>query len=392
MAWGSRCIQHIHMERFMSCKVSLYIFLVFMSSVGIMPMATAQKDPTLLNVSDNPTRELYQEVNTVGRETKYAQVTRGDGKLKSFELLNVSYDPTRELWRNLNAMFISKYLREANTKLEIKQSHGGSSTQARAVIDGLEADVVTLALWSDTDAIRKKGLIAENWEQRLPNRALPYISTIVFVVRKGNPKGIKDWPDLVQPGVAIVTPNPKTSGNGQLSFYSAWGSVVLRGGSREDAMAYVTKLYQQVPVLDSGARGATTTFVQKGIGDVHLAWENEAHLEVQEANGTLELVYPPLSMCAEPHIAVVDANVDRKGTRAAAEAYLQFLYTDEAQEIIAQHYYRPTHEEILKKHRKTFPEMRLFAVTDIGEHWDDVRKKLVGDGSVFDTIYKPKRK
>jgi sulfate/thiosulfate transport system substrate-binding protein len=183
-----------------------------------------------------------------------------------------------------------------------------------------------------------------------------------------------------------------TPSNGQLSFYSAWGSVVLRGGSREDAIAYVTKLYQQVPVLDSGARGATTTFVQKGIGDVHLAWENEAHLEVQEANGTLELVYPSLSMCAEPHVAVVDANVDYKGTRAAAEAYLQFLYTDEAQEIIAKHYYRPTHEAILKKHRDTFPEMRLFAVTDIGENWEDVHKKLIGDGSVFDTIYKPKRK
>ena len=235
-------------------SITVYL-LVFMSSVGIMPMATAQKDPTLLNVSDNPTRELYQEVNTVGRETKYAQVTRGDGKLKSFELLNVSYDPTRELWQQPQRHVHLEVSQEANTKLEIKQSHGGSSTQARAVIDGLEADVVTLALWSDTDAIRKKGLIAEHWEQRLPNRALPYISTIVFVVREGNPKGIKDWPDLVQPGIAIVTPNPKTSGNGQLSFYSAWGSVVLRWEPR-DAMAYVTKLYQQVPVLDSGARGA----------------------------------------------------------------------------------------------------------------------------------------
>ena len=192
----------------MSFKVSLYVFLVFMASAGIMPMATAQKDSTLLNVSDNPTRELYQEVNTVERETQYAQVTRGDSKPKSLELLNVSYDPTRELWRHLNAMFIAKYLKEANTKLEIKQSHGGSSTQARAVIDGLEADVVTLALWSDTDAIRKKGLIAEHWEQRLPNRALPYISTIVFVVRKGNPKSIKDWPDLVQPGIANRAPKP----------------------------------------------------------------------------------------------------------------------------------------------------------------------------------------
>jgi sulfate transport system substrate-binding protein len=380
------------MERLMSFKIPMHVFLVFMISVGSMPMATAQQNSTLLHGAYHPTRELYQEVDTIKGGTHYVQVTREEGKPKSLELLNVSYDPTRELWRNLNAKFVSKYLKEANTKLQIKQSHGGSSTQARAVIDGLEADVVTLALWSDTDAIRKQGLMAEHWEQRLPNRALPYMSTIVFVVRKGNPKGIKDWPDLVQPGITIVTPNPKTSGNGQLSFYSAWGSVVLRGGSREDAIAYVTKLYQQVPVLDSGARGATTTFVQKGIGDVHLAWENEAHLEVQEANGTLELVYPPLSMCAEPHIAIVDANVDYKGTRAAAEAYLQFLYTDEAQEIIAQHYYRPTHEEILKKHRQTFPEMRLFAVTDIGANWEDVHQKLIGDGSVFDTIYKPKRK
>ena len=304
-------------------------------------------------------------------------------------LLNVSYDPTRELWRDLNATFIAKYLKEANAKLAIKQSHGGSSTQARAVIDGLDADVVTLAMWSDTDAIRKKGLIAENWEQRLPNRSLPYVSTIVFVVRKGNPKGIKDWPDLVKPGVAIITPNPKTSGNGQLSFYTAWGSVVVRGGSREEATKYVTQLYQQVPVLDSGARGATTTFVQKRIGDVHLAWENEAHLEVREANGELELVYPPLSIRAEPHVAVVDENVDRKGTRAAAEAYLKFLYTDEAQEIIAKHYYRPSNERILKKHGATFPALRLFAVTDIGKNWDDVHERLVGDGSVFDAIYKP---
>src|SRR6266850_805147 len=255
------------MERLMSFKVLMRVFLVFMISVGLMPMATAQQDPTLLQVSSNPPRELYQEVNTIGRETRYAQVTRGDGKPRSLELLNVSYDPTRELWRNLNAMFISKYLKEVHTKLEIKQSHGGSSTQARAVLDGLEADVVTLALWSDTDAIRKKGLIAEHWEQRLPNRALPYISTIVFVVRKGNPKGIKDWPDLVKPGVEIITPNPKTSGNGYLSFFSAWGSVVLRGGSRKDAADFVTRLYKQVPVLDSGARGATVTFVQRGIGD-----------------------------------------------------------------------------------------------------------------------------
>src|SRR6266849_2110195 len=381
------------MERLMSFKVPMCVFLVFMIGAGIMLMATAQQDPTLLNGSSNPTRELYQEGNTVGRETQYAQVTRGDGKPRSLELLNVSYDPTRELWRHLNAMFISKYLKEANTKLEIKQSHGGSSTQARAVIDGLEADVVTLALWSDTDAICKKGLIAEHWEQRLPNRSLPYVSTIVFVVRKGNPKGIKDWPDLVQPGIAIVTPNPKTSGNGQLSFYTAWGSVVLRGGSREGGSACVTELYKQVPVLDCGARGATTTFVQKGIGDVHLAWENEAHLEVAEAKGELELVYPPISIRAEPHVAVVDANVDRaKGHREAAEAYLKYTYTDEAQEIFAKHFYRPNNKAILKKYDATFPDIKLFLVTDIAKDWPAARKQYIGDGGVFDSIYKPKGK
>src|SRR6188768_3482974 len=257
----------------------------------------------------------------------------------SLELLNVSYDPTRELWRAINAEFIPAYEKEAHVKLAISQSHGGSSTQARAVIDGLDADVVTLALWSDTDAIAKRGLINPGWKEELPNSSLPYTSTIVFVVRKGNPKGIKDWPDLVQPGVEIVTPNPKTSGNGQLSLYSAWGSVVLRGGSRDQAVDYVTRLYKQVPVLDSGARAATTTFVQKRIGDVHLAWENEAQLEVKEAAGSLELVYPPISIRAEPHVAIVDKNVDRRKSRAAAEAYLKFLYTDEAQEIIARNFY-----------------------------------------------------
>src|SRR5215207_5309252 len=231
------------------------------------------------------------------------------------ELLNVSYDPTRELWRDINANFIPKYEKEKGVKLTIKQSHGGSSSQARAVIDGLEADVVTLASYLDDDAIEKKaGLLNPGWINKLPNRSLPYTSTIVFVVRKGNPKAIKDWPDLVKPGVQIITPNPKTSGNGYLSFFAAFGSVIVAGGSRQDAIDYVSKLYKQVPVLDSGARGATTTFVQKRIGDVHLAWENEAHLEVKEAGGELDLVYPPISIRAEPHVAVVDENVDRKGT------------------------------------------------------------------------------
>lgn len=304
-------------------------------------------------------------------------------------LLNVSYDPTRELWRELNAAFVARHRRDANAKVSITQSHGGSSAQARSVIEGLDADVVTLAMWSDTDAIRKRGLIAPRWEERLPNRSLPYVSTIVFVVRKGNPKSVKDWPDLVKPGVVVVTPNPKTSGNGQLTLYAAWGSVVLRGGSRDDAVRYVTRLYQQVPVLDSGARGSAATFVHRRIGDVQIAWENEAHLEVRESRGELDIVYPPISIRAEPHVALVDANVDRKGTRAVAQAYLQFLYTDEAQEIIAKHRYRPTSGRIASKHASAFPEMRLFAVTDIGKSWDDVRDKLVGDGSVFDSIYKP---
>jgi sulfate transport system substrate-binding protein len=311
------------------------------------------------------------------------------GAPANVELLNVSYDPTRELWRAINGEFIPAYEKEVGVKVTINQSHGGSSTQARAVIDGLEADVVTLALWSDTDAIAKRGLINPGWETELPNNSLPYTSTIVFVVRKGNPKGIKDWPDLVQPGVEIVTPNPKTSGNGQLSLYSAWVSVILRGGSRDQAVDYVTRLYKQVPVLDSGARGATTTFVQKKIGDVHLAWENEAHLEVREAGGELDLVYPPISIRAEPHVAVVDQNVDRKQTRAAAEAYLRFLYTEPAQEIIAKHFYRPGNAAVLARHAATFPEMKLFGITEIGKGWDDVHKQLVAEDGVFDRVYKP---
>jgi sulfate transport system substrate-binding protein len=310
---------------------------------------------------------------------------------REIELLNVSYDPTREVWRDINSKFIPWYQKETGNQLVIHQSHGGSSTQARAVIDGLEADVVTLASFIDTDAIRQKGLISPGWEGRLPHRSLPYYSTVIFVVRKGNPKGIRDWPDLVRPGVQVITPNPKTSGNGYLSFFSAWGSVVLRGGSEQDAIAYVTRLYQQVPVLDSGARGAATTFVRKRIGDVHLAWENEAHLEVEEAKGALELVYPPISIRAEPHVAVVDVDARRRGTRDAAEAYLKYAYTDEAQEIFARHFYRPSNESILKAHAATFPEIRLFQITEIARDYPDAHKKFVGSGSVFDSIYKPGR-
>lgn len=303
------------------------------------------------------------------------------------ELLNVSYDPTRELWKAVNEQFTVHYEKEYGRRLTIKQSHGASGSQARSVIDGLDADVVTLALWSDTDAIRKKGLIKENWDQQFPNRSLPYFSTIVFVVRKGNTKGIKDWPDLIKPDVAIITPNPKTSGNGKLSFLAAWGSVLARGGSEEDARKFVAEIYRHAPVLDTGARGATTTFAQKGIGDVHLTWENEAHLEVRESNGELELVYPSISIRAEPHVAVVDSNVDRKGTRAAAEAYLKYAYTDEAQEIIAANFYRPINAEILAKHANVFRSIELFPITAVATDFDAAQAKFFGEGAIFDSIY-----
>lgn len=305
------------------------------------------------------------------------------------ELLNVSYDPTRELWKELNAAFTTSF-EKAGNKVTIKQSHGASGSQARAVIDGLEADVVSLALWTDTDQIRKKELIKAGWEDKFPNRSLPYTSTIVFVVRKGNPKGIKDWSDLVKPGVEIITPSPKTSGNGKLAFLGAWGSVVLNGGDEAKAKEFVTQLYKQVPVLDTGARGATTTFAQKGLGDVHLTWENEAHLEIEEAKGELELVFPSQSILAEPHVAIVDANVDRKGTRAAAEAYLNFAYSPEGQEIIAKHFYRPSNAEVLAKHADQFPTIKLFKITDIATGWDEAQTKFFAEGALFDSIYQAK--
>jgi sulfate transport system substrate-binding protein len=309
------------------------------------------------------------------------------------ELLNVSYDPTRELWRELNAAFIPQYESSTGRKLDIKQSHGGSGSQARAVIDGLEADVVTLAMWGDTNAIAKAGLIRAGWNERFPNSSLPYYSTIVFVVRKGNPKNIKDWPDLVKEGVEIITPSPKTSGNGKLSFLAAWGSVVKhQGGSEQDAEAFVTKLYQQVPVLDAAARAATVTFSQKKIGDVHLTWENEAHLEVKESNGELEIVYPESSIQAEPRVAIVDANVDRRGTRDAAEAYLNFLYTNEAQEIVARNYYRPIKPEVLHQYIENFAPMELFTIRDISGGWDEADAKFFADGGVFDRIYQAQGK
>jgi len=316
----------------------------------------------------------------------------GSSVPSELELLNVSYDPTRELWRELNDRFIQEFKVSSGESLQVRQSHGGSSSQARAVIDGLEADVVTLALWSDTDAIRKKGLIQPGWESKLPNRSLPYTSTIVFVVRKGNPKAIKDWPDLIREDVKVITPNPKTGGNGKLSFLAALGSVTQRGGTEQQAEEYLRKLFANVPVLDQAARAATVTFARKKIGDVHLTWENEAHLEVHESRGELEIIYPPISILAEPHVAVVDANVDRKGTRSKAEAYLRALFTPEAQEIVAKHFYRPIDPEVLNRHRDRFPALDLFPVTKVARDWDDAQERFFSEGGLFDRIYQAKGK
>jgi sulfate/thiosulfate-binding protein len=301
------------------------------------------------------------------------------------ELLNVSYDPTRELYKAINAAFTSTH-----PDVTIQQSHGGSGTQARAVIDGLEADVVTLAMYPDTDAIAKAGLIAKGWSTRLPNDSLPYTSTIVFVVRTGNPKHIADWPDIVKPGVEIVTPNPKTSGNGKLAFLAAWGFVKKHGGSDADALDFVKTLYANTPVLDLGARGSTVTFVQKQIGDVHLAWENEAKLEVREARGTVEIVYPSMSILAQPHVAWVDKHVEHKGTAQTAREYLAFLYTPEGQEIIATHFYRPTDPVVLARHASDFPPIERVDVSTVAANWDDATSRYFGDGGVFDGFYRPR--
>ena len=306
------------------------------------------------------------------------------------QLLNVACDPTRELWRDVNAAFITRFEEKTGNRLFIRQSHGGSGSQARAVIDGLPADVVTLALFSDTDAIRKAGLLDVGWEGRFPNRSLPYVSTIVFVVRKGNPKGIRDWSDLVRDDVRAITPNPKISGNGKWSFLALWGSVIWHGGNEEEAFNYVASVYRRVPVLDAAARGATMTFAQKGLGDVHLTWENEAYLEVQEAKGDLEIIYPSVSVLAEPHIAIVDANVKRKGSEAVAKAYLEFLYIPEAQELIAKNYYRPINSDVLSRYRDRFPNLRMEPAPSLVAtgKWDEVQSRFFAEGGVFDRIYR----
>jgi sulfate transport system substrate-binding protein len=310
-----------------------------------------------------------------------------EGDDQGVVLLNVSYDPTRELYRDLNRAFGARYEKDHGTRVTIKQSHGGSGSQARAVIDGLDADIVSLALPSDIYAIQQKGLIDPGWDKHLSDRCLPYYSTIVFVVRAGNPKGVRDWPDLARSDIQVITPNPKTSGNGRLTLWAAWGAVRYRGGSEQDALAFVTRLYRNVPVLDSGARGSSVTFAQRKLGDVHVAWENEALLEVQESGGALEVVYPPISLKAEPPVVVVDANALRKGTRAVAEAYLKWLYSDEAQEIIARNYFRPARAEALRRHADSFPAITLFPITTVAAGWEDAQRRFCDDGGIFDQLY-----
>jgi sulfate transport system substrate-binding protein len=304
-------------------------------------------------------------------------------------LLNVSYDPTRELYQDVNTVFAKQWKAKTGDNVTIKQSHGGSGKQARGVIDGLEADVVTLALAYDIDAIAERGIVSPQWQKRLQHNSAPYTSTIVFLVRKGNPKGIKDWSDLVKPGVAVITPNPKTSGGARWNHLAAWGYALRQPGATEaTAKDFISKLYKNVPVLDSGARGATTTFVERGIGDVLIAWENEALLAIKELGpDKVDIVAPSLSILAEPPVAVVDKVADKRGTRKVAEAYLQFLYTDEGQEIAAKNYYRPVVPKIAAKYAAQFPKVKLFTIDEAAGGWAKAQKAHFADGGVFDQVY-----
>jgi sulfate/thiosulfate-binding protein len=308
-----------------------------------------------------------------------------DKDAKEVKLLNVSYDPTRELYAAVNAAFAKQWEAKTGQKVTIEQSHGGSGKQARAVIDGLEADVVTLALAYDVDAIARTGLIRADWATRLPHRAAPFSSTIVFLVRKGNPKAIKDWDDLVKPGIAVVTPSPKTSGGARWNYLAAWGYALKHGGDEAKARQFVADLYKNVPVLDSGARGSTTTFVERGIGDVLLAWENEARLAVDKlGKDKVEIVVPSVSILAEPPVAVVDGNVDRRGTREVATAYLEFLYTPEGQALGAQNHYRPHHAPAGAA--AAFPALQLFTIDEVFGGWPKAQPTHFDDGGVFDKI------
>ncbi len=309
------------------------------------------------------------------------------------QLLNVSYDPTREFYRDFNALFTRHWQAQSGQTIRVRASHGGSGRQARAVIDGLAADVVTLALAYDIDIIAQRGLIARDWQTRLPQNSAPYTSTIVFLVRKGNPKGLRNWGDLGKPDVSVITPNPKTSGGARWNYLAAWAWALRQpGGSDATAEDLLRRILRNVPVLDTAARGSTVTFAQRNQGDVLLAWENEAHLALKEFGAEkFDIIYPQLSILAEPSVAVVDANVDRRGTRAVAEAYLQFLYTKEAQDLAARHFYRPRDAAALAAHAATFPHIELITVDDVFGGWQKAQSVHFSDGGVFDRIYTPGR-
>ena len=307
---------------------------------------------------------------------------------KDVTLLNASYDPTRELYRDINNAFAAQWKAQHGDSVAIQMSHGGSGKQARSVVDGLPADVVTLALAYDIDVLADRGLVAKDWQKRLPENASPYTSAIVFLVRKGNPKGIKDWADLVRPDVQVVTPNPKSSGGARWNFLAAWGYALKQpGGSEAKARAYVQELYKHVPVLDTGARGATNTFVQRGIGDVLIAWEDEALLaRKQLGNDAVQIVIPSITILAEPPVAVVDKNVDKRETRAAAEAYAQFLYSPQGQEIAARNFYRPRSPEVAKQYASQFPATHTFTIQEVFGDWRQAQKKFFDEGAIFDQI------
>ena len=304
------------------------------------------------------------------------------------ELLNVSYDPTRELYVEFNAAFAKYWKAKTGQDVTIKQSHGGSGKQARGIIDGLDADVATLALAGDTDALHANGkLIPQDWQKRLPHNSSPYSSTIILVVREGNPKGIKDWDDLVRPGIKVITPNPKTSGGARWNYLAAWEFAKRKYGGEDKAREFVKKLYENVPVLDTGARGSTITFAQRNQGDVFISWENEAYLLEKEFGSKFDVVYPSISVLAEPAVTVVDRNVDRKGTRKVAEAYLDYLYSDEGQEIAAKNFYRPISPKVQAKYAKTFPKLNLFTIDQAFGGWSKATQAHFADGASFDQIY-----
>ena len=306
----------------------------------------------------------------------------------SAALLNVSYDPTRELYSEFNGAFIKHWKAKTGQDITVKQSHGGSGKQARSVIDGIDADVVTLALAGDVDALHKYGaLIPKDWQKRLPHNSSPYTSTIVLVVRQGNPKGIKDWDDLVKPGISVITPNPKTSGGARWNYLAAWEFAKRKYGGEAKAKQFVAQLYKNVPVLDTGARGSSVTFAQRNQGDVFISWENEAHLLEKEFGNKVDIVYPTLSILAEPPVTVVDKNVDRKSTRKIAEAYLQYLYSDEGQEIAGKNFYRPISDKAKAKYDKQFPKLQLFTIEQAFGGWDKADKDHFADGGSFDQIY-----